>query len=123
MFTSAPRWNRSSRIFTRGLERRWSTSRTIRPKRCDVSRTLVGKAQACLHAGDLKIAERPDSGLRVRVDRTVYQGGYFRLETRPEAAPDAMLHLSVPEPFDAAPGAVIGIDIRGGWIIPSLTPP
>jgi len=91
--------------------------------RCDVSQTLIGKAQACLHAGDLKIAERPDSGLRVRVDRTVYQGGYFRLETRPEAAPDAMLHLSVPEPFDTAPGGVIGIDVRGGWIIPSSTPP
>ena len=36
----------------------------------------------------------------------------------PEAAPDSMLHLSVPEPFDLAPGAVIGIDVRDGWIIP-----
>ena len=89
--------------------------------RCDASQTAAGKAFACLHAGDLKIADRPDSGLRVRVDRTVYQGGYFRLETRPEADPDSMLHLSVPEPFDTSPGAAIGIDIRDGWIIPAST--
>jgi iron(III) transport system ATP-binding protein len=89
--------------------------------RCSVSQAPAAKAQACLHAGDLVVADRMDSGLRVRVDRAVYQGGYFRLETHPEAAPGSMLHLSVPEPFDLAPGAVIGIDIRDGWIIPAPT--
>ncbi len=90
--------------------------------RCNASQTPVSKAHACLHAGDLKVADRTDAGLRVRVERAVYQGGYFRLETRPEAAPDSMLHLSVPEPFDLAPGATMAIDIRDGWIIPAPTP-
>ena len=87
--------------------------------RCDKSQTPAAKASACLHAADLRIADPPGSGLRVRIDRAVYQGGYFRLETRPEADPGTMLHLSVPEPFDATPGAVVGIEIGDGWIIPA----
>ena len=53
-----------------------------------------------------------------RIDKTVYQGGFFRLEAHVDAAPDRLLHLAVPEPFSLEPGAAIRLDVADGWIIP-----
>ena len=52
------------------------------------------------------------------LERGVYQGGHFRLESAVAAAPDVRLHLTAPEPFDATPGRVLHVDIADGWVIP-----
>jgi iron(III) transport system ATP-binding protein len=75
-------------------------------------------ARACLRARDLTMVEPTASGVQARVDRAIYQGGYFRLEAHVEAAPDVLLHLAVPEPFELVPGAAIKVDVADGWIIP-----
>jgi iron(III) transport system ATP-binding protein len=76
-----------------------------------------GAARACLRAADLRIVT-PPGGVRVTVERAVYQGGHFRLETAVAAAPDVRLHLSAPEPFTTAPGDTLHLAIADGWVIP-----
>ena len=91
--------------------------------RCAPTQRAGIAAEACVRARDLKIIAPPAvgvtaAGVAARIDRAVYQGGFFRLEVHVEAAPDKLLHLAVPEPFTNAPGAVIHLDVADGWIIP-----
>jgi iron(III) transport system ATP-binding protein len=86
--------------------------------RCASSQQPTHVARACLHASDLKIVETTTAGVRVRVDRAIYQGGYFRLETQVEAKSDLQLHLTAPEPFMLTPGAAITLQVADGWVIP-----
>ena len=86
--------------------------------RCAPTQTASIAAHVCLRAGDLKIVAPTAPGIHARIDRVVYQGGFFRLEAHIEAAPDNLLHLAVPEPFTQAPGTAIKVDVADGWIIP-----
>jgi len=80
--------------------------------------TKAGAAmRACVRAADLRLANG-SPGVAVMLERAVYQGGHFRLETAVAAAPDVRLHLSAAEPFDATPGAPLHVDIADGWVIP-----
>ena len=88
------------------------------PMRCAPIQKAGKGAHACLRSRDLKIVATGSAGVAARIDRTVYQGGFFRLEAHVEAAPDQLLHLAVPEPFSLAPGAGITLDVADGWIIP-----
>jgi iron(III) transport system ATP-binding protein len=72
--------------------------------------------RACVRAADLTLASA--DGVPVTLARAVYQGGHFRVETAVAGAPEVRLHLSVPEPFDAAPGAILHLRIGDGWVIP-----
>ena len=86
--------------------------------RCSPSQKATGAAQVCLRSRDLAIVAPAAAGVAARIDRAVYQGGFFRLEAHVEAAPDKPLHLAVPEPFALAPGAAIRLAIGDGWIVP-----
>jgi iron(III) transport system ATP-binding protein len=75
-------------------------------------------SQACLRAGDLSIAPRGEDGIAVRLERAIYKGGCFRLETKIEQAPETSLHLTVPEPLRHEIGAAIRLAVHDGWVIP-----
>ncbi len=86
--------------------------------RCASSQRPMPVARACLRASDLRIVDPTAPGVRARVDRAIYQGGYFRLETQVEAKSDLLLHLTAPEPFLLTPGTAIKLQVADGWIIP-----
>jgi len=77
-----------------------------------------GAARACLRTADLRVLPAGASGVPVNVERAIYQGGHFRLETRAAAAPEVRLDLSVPEPFNPPPGNQLLVDVNDGWVIP-----
>ena len=87
--------------------------------RCAASQQATPAARACLRASDLRIVEATDPGVRVRVDRAIYQGGFFRLETHVEAKPELLLHFTAPEPFEFTPDAAIQLQVADGWVIPA----
>jgi iron(III) transport system ATP-binding protein len=78
-----------------------------------------GRARASLHAADLTLADTSASGVAARLERAVYKGGYFRLEARIAAVPDALLHFEVPEPLPVDVGAEIRLSVADGWVIPA----
>jgi len=55
----------------------------------------------------------------VRIERSIYQGGHFRLELACIADASVRLHMSAPEPFAPPPDGVLSIVARDGWVIPS----
>lgn len=75
-------------------------------------------ARACLRERDLAIVAPTAEGFAARIDRAIYQGGYFRLEAHLDAAPEELLHLAASEPFNVAPGMPIKLAVADGWIIP-----
>ena len=86
--------------------------------RCTKAQQPAATARACLRARDLTMVGPTTPGVQARVERTIYHGGYFRLEARVDAAPDMLVHLSVPEPCEVTPGVAIKLDVADGWIIP-----
>ena len=91
--------------------------------RCAPSQKPAPAARACVRASDLRMVEASAPGVRVRVDRAIYQGGFFRLETHVEAKADLLLHLTAPEPFALLPGSAIHLQVADGWVIPAAAPP
>ncbi len=77
-----------------------------------------GAARACVRARDLTIVAPASAGVSACIDHAIYQGGHFRLEAHPLAAPDLHLHLTVAEPSTLRPGENIRLDVADGWIIP-----
>jgi iron(III) transport system ATP-binding protein len=88
------------------------------PMRCSPVQQPASGVRACVRASDLTIVAPPSPGVDARVDNAIYQGGYFRVEAHPTAAPDLHMHLTVPEPSTLRPGAEIRLDVADGWIIP-----
>jgi len=88
--------------------------------RCAASQRAAPMARACLRASDLRVVEPNTPSVRARVDRAIYQGGFFRLETHVEAQPDLLLHLTAREPFLFTPNAAIQLQVADGWVIPAL---
>jgi iron(III) transport system ATP-binding protein len=86
--------------------------------RCAPSQRAGVPAQACVRAADLRLAAH-DDGVGVTLERAVYQGGHFRLETVVTASPDLRLQLVAPEPFDPKPGAALSLAVDDGWVIPA----
>jgi len=86
--------------------------------RCRPDQPASGPAQICLRARDFAVAADNGAAIAARVDRLAYQGGHFRMEVRPVASNDLVLHLDAPEPAPAGPGEVIGLTISDGWVIP-----
>jgi iron(III) transport system ATP-binding protein len=76
-------------------------------------------SRACLRAGDLSIARSGEDGIAVQLERAIYKGGCYRLETRVDQAPETTLHLSVPEPLRHEIGAAIRLAVHDGWVIPA----
>ena len=86
--------------------------------RCSSQQRPGARMRACVRARDLTIVAASSPGVDARIDHAIYQGGHFRLEAHPVAAPDLHLHLTVPEPSALRPGAEIRLDVADGWIIP-----
>ena len=88
--------------------------------RCAASQKATPAARACLRASELRMVEPDAPGIRVRVDRAIYQGGFFRLETHVEAKPELQLHLTAREPFAFTPDAAVQLQVADGWVIPAF---
>jgi iron(III) transport system ATP-binding protein len=88
------------------------------PMRCSELQRPGTTARACVRARDLTIVAPSSPGVGARIDHAIYQGGEFRLEAHPIAAPELHLHLTVPEPSTLRPGAEIRLEITDGWVIP-----
>jgi iron(III) transport system ATP-binding protein len=74
--------------------------------------------RVCLRARDWMIVDANASGIAAHVDRTVYKGGFFRLEAHVDANPQTPLHLTLPEPIDLVSGTPIKLGVTDGWVIP-----
>jgi iron(III) transport system ATP-binding protein len=86
--------------------------------RCASPQRPVARMRACVRARDLTIVAASSPGIDAVIDRTIYQGGHFRIEVHPVAAPDLRLHLAAPEPSTLRPGHAVRLDVADGWIIP-----
>ncbi len=85
--------------------------------RCAPGQRAGRQAKLCFRPRDLGLAAYGD-GVPCRLARSIYQGGGFRLEIRPEVAPEIMLTLDVPEITAIDHGGMVSIGIRDGWVIP-----
>jgi iron(III) transport system ATP-binding protein len=86
--------------------------------RC-ASGQATAAAHACLRADDLRIVPRDAPGVRVQVERAIYQGGHFRVETHVLQSPEMRLHLVAAEPFDLPSDRALTLDVADGWVIPA----
>jgi iron(III) transport system ATP-binding protein len=77
-----------------------------------------GPCALCLRSGDLSLAGDQDPGVPARIRRTVYQGGYYRIDAAPQAMPDVALALDVPEAAAPKEGEAVRIAIRDAWVLP-----
>lgn len=84
--------------------------------RSPVSQLLVAKAQACVHAADLRFAEPGETGIPARVSRQIYRGGYCQTDITPHAAPE--LRLSLHSKKEVQPGDNVTFIITDGWVLP-----
>ena len=71
---------------------------------------------ACLREGALRVEN--GNGVKATVTGLTYQGGRFRVDAAPAAAPQISLHLEVAEPCALQNGDAIAIAIDDGWVIP-----
>jgi iron(III) transport system ATP-binding protein len=86
--------------------------------RCAPAQRGTGPGRACVRTPDLRIVDDAAPGVPVAVERAVYQGGHFRLETRVAAAPDVRLDLCANEPFTLPTSGTLRVDVTDGWLIP-----
>ncbi len=86
--------------------------------RCRPDQTVNNQARLCLRARDIGITAAGPGSVLATVERLSYQGGFFRMEARPGANQDMILHLDAAEPSPAQAGELIHIAITDGWIIP-----
>ena len=90
--------------------------------RCMPAQQTTRTARACLRAGNLSVVDSGVPGIGARVVRIVYQGGHFRIEAELDHADAALVHLTVAEPCQLAPGSAIRIAIDDGWVLPESGP-
>jgi iron(III) transport system ATP-binding protein len=88
------------------------------PMRCAAGQR-AGHAQACLRADHLRIVGDGAPGVRVVVERAIYQGGHFRLDAHVAQAREVRLHLAAPEPFEVPANGALHLDVTEGWVIPA----
>jgi iron(III) transport system ATP-binding protein len=86
--------------------------------RCRPDQRATDQAMLCLRSRDIGIAPPGQDGLSAAVERLSYQGGFFRLEARPIASNDVVLHFDAAEPAPAQAGDAIRIAVHDGWVIP-----
>lgn len=86
--------------------------------RCAPGQRSTQNARLCLRPRELRMAVTGELGIDCRVTRAIYQGGYFRIEAKPDCAPDLtfILHQNDHEPVEV--GQAISIAIADGWVIP-----
>jgi iron(III) transport system ATP-binding protein len=88
--------------------------------RCRPGQPLAD-AKLSLSPRELALAVAGQPGIPGRVRRVVYQGGYFRVEASPEAAPELRITVFSPEAVRPQEGEAVSIAVQGGWVIPRAT--
>jgi iron(III) transport system ATP-binding protein len=78
----------------------------------------VRASRACLRESAVHVVEHGTSGVHASITAAVYQGGHYRLDAAPDAAPDVPLHFVVAEPCALRPGDAVTLAIDDGWVIP-----
>jgi iron(III) transport system ATP-binding protein len=87
--------------------------------RCALGQKAAATGRAVLKPRDLRLAAPDEGGIAARVQRLVYQGGYFRLEASVDGAEQTVLRLDVPEPCALGPDAAAVIAVDDGWVLPA----
>jgi iron(III) transport system ATP-binding protein len=87
--------------------------------RCAAGAGAARATQACLRESALRLVDGSAAGVRARISGVIYQGGHFRVEATPDAAPDAALHLVVAETCAIKRGDAVNIAVDDGWVIPA----
>jgi iron(III) transport system ATP-binding protein len=77
-----------------------------------------GPVRVALTRGALRPARPGEPAIPGRVARAVYQGGAYRVDVVPDAAPDERLTLTLPEALRPEPGGAIRIAVERAWVLP-----
>jgi iron(III) transport system ATP-binding protein len=93
--------------------------------RCRPDQSAAESVKVCLRPRDLAIAGEGAGSIPCRVRNLVYQGGYFRVEAAPQAAPEIDIVLHAPEPISLQAGDAFPLAIAPGsaWVIPDALGP
>jgi iron(III) transport system ATP-binding protein len=86
--------------------------------RCGTRQPAGETVKLALYPGALKISGPDEPGIACRIIRALYQGGGYRVELAPEAAPKARLVMQMAESAQPTEGEAIRIAICDSWIIP-----
>ncbi len=78
-----------------------------------------GPVRIALYPRDLRLCGGAEPGLACRVARAVYQGGEFRVDLVPEAAPEERLTLHVGEGARPEVGEAVRVAVDRAWVIPN----
>jgi iron(III) transport system ATP-binding protein len=88
--------------------------------RCSFLPRAGERLQVCIRAADVSIAPENDHNLiRCRISRLTYLGGHFRAEVIPDALPETIIRIDLPEPCPFNAGDPITIRINDGWVLPT----
>lgn len=79
-------------------------------------------ALACCRSEAVKIVDTDAPGFDGTITRVVYQGGLARIEFRPDAASDRIVHFVQPDPVTLEVGQTARLAFEGGWLIPAQEP-
>ncbi|MBN8533017.1 MAG: ABC transporter ATP-binding protein [Rhizobiales bacterium] len=86
--------------------------------RCGPDHGAQGPVKICVRAQDLAVDRQASDPLSARLRRLVYQGGHFQADLLLENAENLPLALTLPEPCEVAPGDLLPIVLRDGWVVP-----
>jgi iron(III) transport system ATP-binding protein len=86
--------------------------------RCQPDAPASGQAMICLRRQDLVLADKVEAGFAARIRRLTYQGGHFHADLVVERDENVQLGIALPEPTDFAPGDLVPLSIRDGWVLP-----
>jgi iron(III) transport system ATP-binding protein len=92
------------------------------PARCGASRPAGTMVKLAFYPSALKISSPGQPSLACRIMRAVYQGGRYRVELSPEAAPQRRLLMHMPESALPSGGQAVRIAISDSWVIPVTGP-
>jgi iron(III) transport system ATP-binding protein len=88
--------------------------------RCNATPQAGDKIQVCIRAPDIRIGSGGNGKMiPCRISRLTYLGGHFRAEAIPEAFPQTVIRLDLPEPCPVNTGDPIAITINDGWVLPT----
>jgi iron(III) transport system ATP-binding protein len=86
--------------------------------RCRPEQAAASSVKISLSPRTLRLAAADANGIRGRVRRAVYQGGFYKIEVSPETDPNILLVIQVPESSLPAEGDAVTVAIDEGWVIP-----
>jgi iron(III) transport system ATP-binding protein len=86
--------------------------------RCGAPVAPGTRVKVALYPSKLTPGSAEGARIACRVVRTIYQGGRYRVELAPEAAPQTRLVMHVDEGEKPEQGTALRVAIGDGWVIP-----